>query len=55
MSAGLYVRHFGPSDGTGSAGVMFAATAALLGLALRTLNIRHNPLLKGPRPPYATF
>lgn len=40
--------------GLGSAGLVVAATAEELGLELKTLNVKHFPMFRGLKPPYAT-
>ena len=51
-SGGLYKRDYHASHGVGLADAIVAATAESLGADLKTLNIRHYPMLKGLRPPY---
>jgi len=49
---GLYKRDYAKSHGVGLADAIIAATAELEELDLKTLNIRHYPMLKGLKPPY---
>ncbi len=50
--AGLHKRDFHQSHGTGLADAVVAATAELSGAELKTLNVKHYPMLKGLKPPY---
>ena len=52
-SAGLYKHDFYPSHGNGLADAIIAATAETEGAELKTLNIKHYPMLKGLKAPYA--
>lgn len=52
-SAGLYKRDYYASHGTGLADALIAATAEAQQAELKTLNVRHYPMLKGLKPPYA--
>lgn len=49
---GLYKRDYAKSHGVGIADAIIAATAEHEELDLKTLNIRHYPMLKGLKPPY---
>jgi len=50
--AGLLKRDFGKSHGTGLADAVIAATAQLENAELRTLNVKHYPMLPGLKPAY---
>ncbi|MFN8496904.1 MAG: type II toxin-antitoxin system VapC family toxin [Anaerolineae bacterium] len=52
VQGGLYHRTYGRSHGTGIADSLIAATAALGGLSLVTLNHRHFPMLTNVIVPY---
>ena len=49
---GLYRRDYGPSDGTGLADALIAATAEENGLGLVTFNRRHFPMVSRVATPY---
>lgn len=51
-TGGLYKRDFGKSHGVGLADVTIAATCAIERVELKTLNIKHYPMLKGLKPAY---
>jgi predicted nucleic acid-binding protein len=51
-SAGLYKRDYSPSHGVGLADALIAATAEAEQAELKTLNVKHYPMLKGLKPPY---
>ena len=51
-AGGLYKRDFGKSHGVGLADAILAATAEAEDAELKTLNIRHYPMLKGIEPAY---
>jgi predicted nucleic acid-binding protein len=51
-AAGLYKRDYGRSHGVGLADAVLAATADAENADLKTLNIRHYPMLKGLKPAY---
>jgi predicted nucleic acid-binding protein len=51
-AAGLYKRDYGRSHGVGLADAILAATAEAENAELKTLNTRHYPMLKNPRPAY---
>jgi predicted nucleic acid-binding protein len=50
---GLYKRDYGKSHGVGLADAIIAATAEVENAELKTLNIKHYPMLKGSRAAYA--
>jgi predicted nucleic acid-binding protein len=50
---GLYKRDYGKSHGVGLADAIIAATAEVENAELKTLNIKHYPMLKGLRAAYA--
>jgi predicted nucleic acid-binding protein len=50
---GLYKRDYGRSHGVGLADAIIAATAEAENAELKTLNIKHYPMLKGLRAAYA--
>ena len=49
---GLYKRDYGRSHGVGLADAIVAATATLEDAELKTLNVRHYPMLQNPEPAY---
>jgi predicted nucleic acid-binding protein len=49
---GLYKRDYGKSHGVGLADAIIAATAIVENAALKTLNVRHYPMLTGIEPAY---
>ncbi len=51
-TGGLYKRDYGKSHGVGLADAMLAATAEAENAELKTLNIKHYPMIKGLRPAY---
>lgn len=51
--AGDYVRDFGKSRSVDPIDALIAATAKTKGLDLATLNVKHFPMLKGLKRPYA--
>lgn len=51
-AGGLYKRDYGKSHGVGLADAILAATAEAENAELKTLNIKHFPMLKGLRPAY---
>ena len=51
-AGGLYKRDYGSLHGVGLADAILAATAEAENADLKTLNIRHYPMLKGLRPAY---
>ena len=50
---GLYKRDFAKSHGIGIADAIIAATIKVHKLELKTLNIKHYPMLKGLKAPYS--
>lgn len=52
-AAGLHKRDYHRSHGTGLADAIIAATAEAEKAELKTLNVKHYPMLKGLKPPYA--
>jgi len=51
-AAGLYKRDYGAAHGVGLADAVIAATALSEKASLKTLNIRHYPMIKGLKPAY---
>ena len=51
-AGGLYKRNYGKSHGVGLADAILAATAEAENAELKTLNIKHYPMIKGLRPAY---
>lgn len=51
-AGGLYRRDYGNSHGVGLADAILAATAQAENAELKTLNIKHYPMLKSLRPAY---
>jgi predicted nucleic acid-binding protein len=51
-AGGLYKRDYGRSHGVGLADAIIAATAEAENADLKTLNIKHYPMLKGLRTAY---
>ena len=51
-SGGLYKRDFGKSHGVGLADAILAATADKENAELKTLNVKHYPMIKGLKPAY---
>jgi len=51
-AGGLYKRDYGRSHGVGLADAILAATAEAENAELKTLNIKHYPMLEGLRSPY---
>jgi len=49
---GLYKRDFGKSHGVGLADALMAATADQENAALKTLNVKHYPMIKDLEPAY---
>ena len=49
---GLYKRDYGKSHGVGLADAIVAATAVAEEAELKTLNVKHYPMLRGIRPAY---
>jgi len=52
-AGGLYRRDYDKSHGVGLADAILAATAEIENAELRTLNIRHYPMLKDLKPAYS--
>jgi predicted nucleic acid-binding protein len=51
-AGGLYKRDYGKSHGVGLADAILAATAEAENAQLKTLNVKHYPMLKDLRPAY---
>lgn len=51
-AGGLYKHSYSKSHGVGLADAILAATAKAEAAELRTLNVKHYPMLKGLRPAY---
>ncbi len=51
-TGGLYKRTYGKSHGVGLADAILAATAEEEGAELKTLNIKHYPMVRGLIPAY---
>jgi predicted nucleic acid-binding protein len=51
-AGGLYKRNFGKSHGVGLADAILAATADNENAELKTLNVKHYPMIKGLKPAY---
>lgn len=51
-AGGLLKRDFGKSHGVGLADAIIAATARAANAQLRTLNVKHYPMIAGLRPAY---
>ena len=51
-AGGLYKRDYGKTHGVGLADAILAATAEAENAELKTLNIKHYPMLKGLKPAY---
>jgi predicted nucleic acid-binding protein len=51
-NAGLLKRDCGKSHGVGLADAILAATAQFEKAELKTLDVKHYPMLKGLKPPY---
>ena len=51
-AGGLYKRDYGKSHGIGLADAILAATAKAENAELKTLNVKHYPMLKGLKPAY---
>ena len=52
-AGGLYKGNYGKPHGVGLADAILAATAEAENAQLKTLKIKHYPMLKGLRPAYA--
>lgn len=51
-AGGLYKRDYGKSHGVGLADALIAATCEAAQATLKTLNIKHYPMIKGLSPAY---
>ena len=51
-AGGLYKRDFGKSHGVGLADAILAATADKENAELKTLNVKHYPMIKSLKPAY---
>jgi predicted nucleic acid-binding protein len=51
-TAGLYKRDFGKSHGVGLADAILAATTDAENAELKTLNVKHYPMIRGLEPAY---
>lgn len=51
-AAGLHKRDFGKSHDVGLADAIIAATCESENAALKTLNVKHYPMIKGLKPAY---
>jgi predicted nucleic acid-binding protein len=51
-AGGLYKKDYGKSHGVGLADAILAATAEVENAELKTLNIKHYPMIKGLSPAY---
>ena len=51
-AAGLYKRDFGKSHGVGLADAVIAASCQAERAALKTLNVKHYPMIRGLTPAY---
>lgn len=51
-TGGLYRRHYARSHGVGLADAIIAATAEAENAELKTLNVKHYPMIKGLTPAY---
>ena len=51
-AGGLYRRDYGKSHGVGLAEAILAATAEIENAELKTLNIKHYPMIKSLKPAY---
>lgn len=49
---GLYKRDYGRSHGVGLADAIIAATCESENAVLKTLNVKHYPMIKGLKPAY---
>jgi predicted nucleic acid-binding protein len=52
-AVGLFRRDFGPSHGVSLADALLAATVESEQAELKTVNVRHYPMLRGLRPAYS--
>ncbi len=51
-ASGLYTRDYGKSHKVGLADAILAATSEAENAELKTLNVKHYPMLKGLKPAY---
>ena len=51
-AGGLYKRDYGKSHGVGLADAILAATSEVENAELKTLNVKHYPMIKGLTPVY---
>lgn len=51
-AGGLYNRDFGKSHGVGLADAILVATAEMEKAQLKTLNVKHYPMISGLKPAY---
>ena len=51
-AGGLFKRDFGRSHGVGLADALLAATADIEKAELKSLNVKHYPMIKGLKPAY---
>lgn len=51
-AGGLYKRDYGKSHNVGLADAIIAATCRSEKAQLKTLNVQHNPMIKGIAPAY---
>ena len=51
-AGGLYKRDFGKSNGVGLADAILAATVEKEKAELKTLNVKHYPMIRGLKPAY---
>ncbi len=51
-TGGLYKRDWGKSHGVGLADALLAATAVVEGAQIKTLNVKHFPMIEGLSPAY---
>ncbi|MGW8159737.1 MAG: PIN domain-containing protein [Desulfoprunum sp.] len=51
-AGGLYKRDYAKSHGVGLADAIIAATCESENAALKTLNVKHYPMIKGLKPAY---
>ena len=51
-TGGLYKRAYGKSHGVGLADAIIAATCEVEKAELKTLNVKHYPMVKGLKPAY---
>ena len=55
VTGGLLKQQYFKTHGVGLADAIIAATSINLNATLKTLNIRHFPMLKGLKAPYSIF